>query len=234
LPRLPAIAPALLVAALAAAPVEGGAATHWVWECKAERTLTHGSAYAIRTYDRAGQLYSGDSLLWDAAGYDPARPRAPIEWHLSYPWSAARDEPFDDRRIKLTFRIQHHEPLPNVVLLQIQRPMPVVPHGVIDSAALVTLAFRYSDRDPLGGSGDLPLGDLLAYGTGYDELGWNLTASHDQFGHARHLAKGALSLAALREAVIAFKDMRSELKRRGKDFRRTCTYRERLLPPAHP
>ena len=225
---------ALPLVGLIAWPASAAPATELMWDCQVERTLAGGSAYAARKYRQTGQLFAGDSLHWNATGYDPAAPRAPIEWNLSYPWAAERGGPFDDRRIKLAYQVRGGEPLPEVMLLHIQRPMPVEPHGVIASTALVTLTFRNHPGDPTGGQGDLPLGDLLAYAGPYDALDWFLTDRHDQYGHARKLAAGQLSIAALREAGAAFRDMRRELERKGKTFRTACPLREVVLPVPHP
>lgn len=224
--------PVLLVAL--AIPAKASGASELMWECRAELVLPGGTVYASRSYRLNGALFHGDSFLWNATGYDPSAPRAPIEWNLSYHWPAARAEPFDERRISLAYRLRSTEPLPEVMLLHIQRPMPVEPYGVIASTALTTLTFRYSLGSPTGGSGDLPLGDLLAYADRYDRLGWHLTDRHDQYGHPRRLAEGTLSIAALREAVAAFRDLRRELERKGKTFRRSCPQASVLLPPRHP
>lgn len=208
--------------------------TRWVWNCHIDEKLDRGEMWASRTYDDTGKLDAGDFFHWNSKGYDASKRRAPIEWEVGYIWHPVTAEDYDDRRaeIKLDISLEAGTEMPWAGLLQIQRPFPVEPYGVIGSTALTTTIFHGPEYGPKGdGYGSLPLGDLLAYAGSYDELDWMVTKVHDQYGHAAPLASGKLDVAALREASAAIPRLKLQMGRMGSNFRKNCKYEERLLLP---
>jgi hypothetical protein len=194
----------------------------WRYTCDVEQELAGGTITLTRLFTEAGKLDGGDFMRWTAKGHDPQKTRRPLEIELSYIWEPARQPAIDDRAIDVKLRVGIDAALPDVALLQIQRPFPVQPHGIIGSTALSTQVFPYGARDPNNGHGELPLGDLLAYAQGYDTLGWALIRPSDQLGGSRELARGTLDIAALRQAVAALPALRSALAAKTPDPTARC------------
>jgi hypothetical protein len=217
------------------APTDSQATTqpllHQVWHCEVTAVLKGGQMRASRTYDNTGRLDIGDFFFWNGTGYNPAQPRSPIEWDISYIWSPVGRPSYQDRKAKINVLVRLNEALPLAGLLQISRPYPVEAQGTIGSTALTTTIFQTSQSDPNGGRGDLPLGDLLAYAGNYAQLDWRITKLHDQYGFAAPLAQGKVDIAALREASEAIPTLRTQLVAKAANFRRNCSFKERLRPP---
>lgn len=192
---------------LAAPPERMG----WRYSCDVETRLQRGTVSLTRLYTDQGQRDAGDFMRWTAAGYDPSRPRRPLELELSYIWEEARQPAIEPRAIDVKLRVGLDTDLPPVALIQMQRRFPVRPHGIIGSTALSTQVFPYAAHDSRNGHGELPLGDLLAYADGYDALDWTLIRPSDQLGGDVELARGTLDIAALREAVAALSALRQAL-----------------------
>jgi hypothetical protein len=200
----------------------------WRYTCDVEQRLAGGTVTLTRLFTDDGKPGGGDFMRWTAAGYDPQKTQRPLELELSYIWDPARQPAIDDRAIDAKLRVGIDADLPEVALLRIQRPFPVQPHGIIGSTALSTQIFPYGARDPGNGHGELPLGDLLAYAEGYDTLGWTLVRPSDRLGGDQDLARGALDIAALRQAVAALPALRAALAAKTADPRARC---QRVLWP---
>ncbi len=181
------------------------------YRCDVEQTLRHGTVSLTRLYTDAGERDAGDFMRWNPSGYDPSRPRRPLELELSYIWDEARQPAIEPRQIEIKLRVGLDADLPEVALIHMQRPFPVEPHGIVGSTALSTQIFPYAPHDLRNGHGDLPLGDLLAYAEGYDTLGWTLIRPSDRLGGDKELARGTLDIAAMREAVAALPSLRKAL-----------------------
>ncbi len=194
----------------------------WRYSCDVEQRLAGGTVTLTRLFTDDGEFDGGDFMRWTAAGYDPQKIRRPLEIELSYIWEPARQPAIDDRAIDVKLRVGIDADLPEVALLRIQRPFPVQPHGIIGSTALSTQIFPYGAHDPDNGRGELPLGDLLAYAAGYDQLGWTLVRPSDRLGGDRELARGTLDIAALRQAVAALPALRAALAAKTPDPRANC------------
>ncbi|MDO9370543.1 MAG: hypothetical protein Q7T68_18405 [Sphingopyxis sp.] len=200
------------------------------YSCDVEQRLKGGTVSLTRLYTDAGQRDAGDFMRWNPAAYDPQRPARPLDLELSYIWDEARQPAVEPRRIEVKLRVALDADLPEVALIQMQRPFPVEPHGVIGSTALSTQIFPYSSTNRQDGHGELPLGDLLAYAEGYDSLGWTLIRPSDTLGGSRDLAHGTIDIAALREAVAALPALRTALAVKTADPKARC---ERVLWPSH-
>lgn len=185
--------------------------TGWRLDCTVERQLAGGTIRLTRLYTDGGKADAGDFMHWNAAGYDPSRPRRPLEIDLSYIWEEARQPAIEPREIEVKLRVGIDADLPEVAWIRMQRPFPVRPHGIVGSTALSTAVFPYGSHDAKNGHGELPLGDLLAYAGGYDALDWTLVRPSDRLGGERELARGTIDIAALREAVAALPALRRAL-----------------------
>ena len=207
------------------APVE-----NWRLDCTVKRALAGGTIRLTRLYTDAGEPDAGDFMHWNAAGYDPSRPRRPLEIDLSYIWDEKRQPAIEPREIEAKLRVGIDTDLPEVAWLRIQRPFPVKPHGIIGSTALSTVIFPYNSHDTKNGHGELPLGDLLAYAEGYDSLGWTLVHPSDRLGGSKDLASGTIDIAALRQAVAALPALRKALAAKAANPKSQC---ERVPWPEH-
>ncbi|WP_420139920.1 hypothetical protein [Sphingomonas sp.] len=182
----------------------------WRYSCDVEQTLKGGTVSLSRIYTEDGQPDAGDFMRWNQRGYDPQKTQRPLELELGYIWDQATQPAIDLRRIEIKVRVGIDADLPEVSWIQMQRPFPVEPYGVIGSTALSTQVFPYT-HDAHNGHGELPLGDLLAYADGYDALDWTLIRPSDRLGAGPELARGTLDVAALREAVAALPALRTAL-----------------------
>lgn len=183
----------------------------WRYDCSVERKLAGGTISLTRLFTDKGALDAGDFMRWNPEGYDPQRPRRPIDLELSYIWDPAKQPAIEPRAIELKVRVGLDADLPEVAWIQIQRPFPVEPHGVIGSTALSTQIFPFSSYDLKNGHGEIPLGDLLAYAEGYRTLGWSLIQPSDKLGGGKELARGTIDIDAMREAVSALPPLHAAL-----------------------
>lgn len=195
----------------------------WRYTCDVQQQLAGGTITLTRLFTDEGRLDGGDFMRWTATSYDPQTTQRPLEIELAYIWDPALQPAIEPRAIDVKLRVGIDAALPEVALLQIQRPFPVQPHGIIGSTALSTQVFPYGARDPNNGHGELPLGDLLAYAAGYDTLGWTLIRPSDRLGGDQELARGTLDIAALRQAVAALPALRKALAAKTADPIARCT-----------
>lgn len=202
----------------------------WRYSCDVEQKLAGGTVSLTRLYTDAGEYDAGDFMRWTPAGYDPQRTLRPLELELSYIWEPGRQPAIAPREIEVKVRVGIDASLPEVALIEMKRPFPVKPYGVIGSTALSTQIFPYGSHDPTNGRGELPLGDLLAYAEGFDALDWTLVHPSDRLGGGKDLAKGKIDIAALREAVAALPGLRAALAVKTADPKARC---ERMLWPKH-
>lgn len=198
------------------------------YRCDVTKELKGGAISLTRLYTDEGKLDGGDFMTWNLAGYDPSQPRRPLELELSYIWTIGDQPAINPRAIEAKLRLGLDADLPEVAWIQMQRPFPVEPHGIIGSTALSTQVFPYSSHNRTDGHGELPLGDLLAYADGYDTLGWTLIRPSDTLGGSKELASGTIDIAALREAVAALPALRKALAAKTAAPKARC---ERVLWP---
>lgn len=183
----------------------------WRYRCDVQQTLKGGTVSLVRLYTDDGKPVSGDFMRWNIHGYGPQKAQRPLEIELGYIWEPAIQPAVDLRKIEIKLRVGIDADLPEVAWIQMQRPFPVEPYGVIGSTALATQVFPYGAHDMHNGHGELPLGDLLACAEGYDTLDWMLIRPSDRLGGDRELARGKVDVAALREAVAALPALRAAL-----------------------
>lgn len=201
------------------------------YSCDVTRVLKGGTVRLSRIYTDEGKRDAGDFMHWNAAGYDPQRTRRPLEIDLSYIWDEQDQPKIEPREIEMKLRVGADTDLPEVAWIQMQRPFPVKPHGILGSTALSTMIFPYGSYDAQNGHGEMPLGDLLAYAEGYDMIDWKLIRPSDKLGGSgAALASGTIDIAALREAVAALPELRTALAAKTIDPKAHC---ERSLWPEH-
>lgn len=202
----------------------------WRYTCDVERVLPRGAIRLSRLYTDEGKLDGGDFMHWNHKGYDPSRPGRPLNVELSYIWEPQNQPAIAPREINIPVRVGLDTDLPEVAWLQIQRPFPVKPHGIIDSSALSSQVFPYAAYDKNNGHGELPLGDLLAYAEGYDALDWALVRPSDRLGADKEFARGKPYIAAFREALAALPALRKALAKKTAAPKTQC---KRSLWPNH-
>jgi len=194
----------------------------WRHRCDVERELQGGAISLSRIFTEAGAFDGGDFMRWVPKGHDLQHPRRPLDLELSYIWDLRTQPQIEPRVMELTVRLSLDQDLPDVSTIEIKRPFPVQPHGVIGGTALSTPVFPYSGFDRRNGHGELPLGDLLAYSEGYDALDWSLVRPSDQLGGGQTLARGVIDIDALREAVNALPELRAALASKAADPITNC------------
>ena len=204
----------------------------WRYECQIKRVLKGGTILLSRTFTENGEAM-GDFVLWQPVGHDPQRTIRPLELELSYLGSLESRPEVELRKVEVRLHVGIDGDLPEVALLQIQRPFPIEPYGVVGSTALSTEVFPNSERDMRNGHGELPLGDLLAYAEGYDTLEWRLIRPSDRLGGSQELVRGKLDIAALHEAVVALPTLRSALAAKTEKPKAQCArtwWGEQVVP----
>lgn len=198
--------------------------TTWMRHCTVTLVQPGGEVSLSRNFTDEGELDMGDFFRWTQAGYDPSKRAVPLDVQLSYYWDIDQQTEVALREIEVKINLTTTVDLPEVADFRIQRPFPVTPHGIIGSTALSTVIFPYSpyEYNKTNGHGDLPLGDLLAYADGYDELGWTLVSPSNVLGGNRELARGTIPIGPLREAVAAMPRLREMLDRHAADPLTNC------------
>jgi hypothetical protein len=192
------------------------------YRCYVERTLSGGTVSLIRLYTIAGVLDTGDIMRWEPRGYDPGQPHRPLGITLSYLWHISEQPKLDLRQIDVHVTVQIDADLPEISAIEIKRPFPIKPYGVIGSTALSTQVFPNSTTDRRRGHGEIPLGDLLAYAEEYATLDWRLVRPSDRLGGQVELAQGTIDIAALRDAIAALPTLRSALATQAAHPRKDC------------
>ncbi|WP_442678564.1 hypothetical protein ACSBM8_13690 [Sphingomonas sp. ASY06-1R] len=193
----------------------------WRYSCDVEQALGGGTISLSRLYTDDGKPDAGDFMRWKPRGYDPQKTQRPLELELGYIWEPATQPTVDLRKIEIKVRVGIDADLPEVAWIQMQRPFPVEPYGVIGSTALSTQVFPYT-HDLHNGHGELPLGDLLAYAEGYDALDWTLIRPSDRLGGDKELARGTIDITALRQAVTALPTLRAALAQKTAQPKARC------------
>lgn len=223
--------PALLAWTLCSGPAMAASSNViWGYECRIEQKLVHGEIFISRWFPDDGEVESEDFVSWDPAGSAPDKPIRPLDMGFYFGLPVDGPPTIDLRRIELRLVVGLDVDLPGVLQIQMQRPFPVEPHGIIGSTALTTDIYSYSANDPKNGHGELPLGDLLAYAEGYDALAWTLVPRSDQLGGNRTLASGRINIAGLREAMAAVPGARNALLAKAAAPKRNCERWSKLRP----
>jgi hypothetical protein len=219
------IGPLLVAPALASAHTAAGdeQSMEEHYRCYVDRTLARGTVSLIRLHSMDGTPEGGDMMRWEPTDYDPSRPERPLGLTLSSQWD--RDEAkIDLRRISIDVELRYDAELPEVAVIEIKRPFPVEPYGVIGSTALSTHVFPNSSTDRSNGHSEIPLGDLFAYAAGYGTLDWRVFRPSDRLGGEVTLAQGKFDIDALRDAVAALPALRTVLAARSANPRKDCEH----------
>ena len=223
--------PALLAGILCCTPAAAGSSDEiWGHECRVEQKLVHGSILISRWFPDSGGVEGGDFVKWNPAGWDPGKPARPLDLGFYFDLPVDGPPAIDLRRIELRLVVGLDMDLPGGLAIHMQRPFPVDPGGILGSSALTTEIYSYSESDAKNGHGELPLGDLLAYAEGYDDLAWKLVRPPDRAGN-RALASGRINIAAFREAIGALPEMRKALIAKAAEPEKNCVRLSRLRPP---
>lgn len=219
------------VQAHAANPVPSD--TQWRRTCSIERTMPHGYVSISRDFTDEGQEVSryGDFVYWTPAGVGPGERAQPLDLRFSYYWKREDATPFRTREMELKIVMRLDQPMPSIGLLRVLRPFPIEGFSVVEGPALTTEMFGNGPRDPQGGHGNMPLGDLLAYAEGYETLDWMINRFSEVNGYGLPLARGTVDLRGFRDALAALPEMRGQLDIQAADVVRNCERRPYIPPP---
>lgn len=208
----------------------------WELYCQATLALPGGEVTLSRTYALDGTMEGGDFYRWTPVWYDPSKRAVPLDFTLSYVWAPEDQSTVALREIDFKYVVTTGTPLPEVSDMRFQRPFPVRYGGIVSRAALSTSVLPYSpyEFNKTKGGGDLPLGDLLAYGEGFEELDWMLVSPSSVLGGQARLEQGKLALGPLREAVAALPRLRDMLAEMTRDPAANCKKRIAFPRIPHP
>jgi hypothetical protein len=207
--------------------------TEWRRNCSVERVMPHGVVSLSREFTDDGRQADrfGDFVYWTPADVEIGQPARPLDMRFSYFWRREDATPFRTREMELKVVMRLDQAMPSTGLLRVMRPFPIEGSSVVDGPALTMEVFGDTPPGSLGGHGDMPLGDLLAYGEGYETLDWMFNRFSEEAGYGLPLARGVVDLRGFRDALAALPEMRAQLDVQAADVRRNCERRRYFPPP---
>jgi hypothetical protein len=199
------------------------------WIASRELTETNGSVSA-----------SGDRYRW--------RPKQPIQfgagmtlkWDIAYRWPAGEKAqisvPENDVAVSLHFWYSAKDmdapvDMPERSWIHLYRSANPDERFTSSTTSLTGIMFWHQfNNGNLSTKAVIPLDHVLAFGTGYDTLVWNIRTEPNPFGGTHALAKGTIPVAAMRDKISDIPKLRRMLDKKAKNFRTECP----VPPPAPP
>lgn len=205
----------------------------WRRTCAVERVMPHGVVSLSRDFTEEGREAGGfgDFVYWTPAGVDVGQRAQPLDMRFSYFWKREDATPFRTREIELKVVMRLDQAMPSIGLLRVMRPFPIEGSSVVDGPALTMEVFGDTPSGSRGGHGNMPLGDLLAYGEGYETLAWMFNRFSETNGYGLPLARGVIDLRGFREALAVLPDMRAQLDAKAANVQGNCERRRHFSPP---
>jgi hypothetical protein len=91
------------------------------------------------------------------------------------------------------------------------------------TTSLTTLTYWHQyGSDRFSAQAGLSVDNLLAFGSGYDSLAWDIRLPPDANGNGKVVAKGMLPIAAMRDHASSILKLRKLVDKKAANFRKSC------------
>jgi hypothetical protein len=91
-----------------------------------------------------------------------------------------------------------------------------------DTSLINLMLWQQFNNGNLSSKAVIPLDHVLAFGTGFDALVWNIRTEPNEFGGTQAVAKGLIPIAAMRGKVSNIPKLRRLLDKKAANFRTEC------------
>lgn len=216
-------------------PVTAQSSPNDVWRaCIVAQETPEGTWVASRQVsDGNGQIKSSrDEYEWQPSNTLNFGPGMTLKWDMRYYWqpdiATQRSIPEQEIIVTLNFRFEPQAGngpprKPQRTWLHLYRTANVDSDRLATQPSLIDMMlWDQFNNGSVGGKAVISLGDLLAFGTGFDTLVWNIRSAPNEFGATNRLAKGVFPVAALRNKVGKIQELRRLLDRKATKFRTEC------------
>jgi hypothetical protein len=204
------------------------------WFCGVTRQNDEGawsaSRYVTEQGDRAEP--SRDTYEWEPKSGLQFGPGQMLAWQLSYYWPSNLSKqskiPEDDIMVRLKFNFKQPETGPRFrkperTWLHLYRTTDINDNRIALRTSLIDFMLWDQSLDgSLSTKAVISLGDLLAYGTGFDSLVWHIRSAPNEFGASNSLAKGVFPISSIRNKVASIHSLRRQLDRQAANFKTQC------------
>jgi len=225
---------ALLISAVSCAVHAQGSSAGGRLSCIAAEKDAEGEWIATRDLNVSDGTATAtrDRYEWRSANSLSFGPGMTLKWELDYDWpreEAARKTVREDRVAAiLHFRFDAQaigKPLkkPERSWIHFYRSTDPEERFSVSTSSLTSIMFWDKfDNGDLSTKAVVPLDHLLAFGTGFDTLVWNIRTAPDQFGATQAPAKGVIPIASLRGKVAKIPKLRLMLDKKSANFGSEC------------
>ncbi len=232
--------PLLIVAGIAAVPCAAAAqdaGREIQLSCIVAEKDAEGEWVGTRSLtQRDGEVRAGrDSYEWRPRQSTEIAPGISLKWDIGYDWPAdektQRSAPEDRIAVTLNFRFDAAkigEPLknPQRTWLHLYRSGNADEKFSFTATSMMSVMLWHQfNNGNLSTKALVPLDHLLAFGTGFDTLAWNIRGAPDAYGSTYVLAKGTIPVAVMRGKAGEIPRLRRLLDRKQANHRTEC------LPP---
>ena len=173
-----------------------------------------------------------DTYEWKPNKDIPFGPGMTLSWTISYYWptdvAAQKVVPENDVAVILNFWFdaqQAEGPLKNPQRSWIHLYRSANPYrdfSLTSTSLINVMLWHQFTNGNMSTKAIIPLDDLLAFGTGFNTLIWNVRTQPNEFGGTQVIAKGSLPIAAMRDRVSNIPRLRQLLDKKAANFRTEC------------
>ncbi len=173
-----------------------------------------------------------DSYEWRPKKTIQFGPGMTLKWGFDYIWSAEakaqKSVPEDEVFVSMRFWFDAQEigrPLnnPQRTWIHLYRSAnPEDKFSFTDTSLTSVMLWQQHKNGNLSTNADVPLDNLLAFGTGFETLVWNIRSEPNEYGGTHALASGVIPIAAMRGKVSKIPKLRRMLDKKAENFRVEC------------
>lgn len=182
---------------------------------------------------RDGEVEAGgDSYTWRPKLPTELAPGISLKWDIGYDWpadaKAQRSVPEDRVAVTLNFwfdaaKIGQSLKNPQRTWLHLYRSGTADEKFSFTATSMTSVMLWHQfNNGNLSTKALIPLDHLLAFGTGFDALAWNIRGAPDPYGSTYVLTKGTIPVAVMRGKVGEIPRLRRLLDRKAANHRTEC------------
>ncbi|NJS13415.1 MAG: hypothetical protein HC788_01015 [Sphingopyxis sp.] len=226
---------AIILSIALSTPAQANSSTGgFEWICSVSKEDAEGEWDASRSvFEAAGTVTrSRDSFGWQPKTHIEFEPGMRLKWAVRYYWPA--DLPTkaplheDDVFVSLDYwfdaqKIGRALEKPERSWIHFYRSTDADRTQTVSEASMTSImVWHRHNNGNMSTKAVVPVKALLAFGSGYDQIVWNIRSAPNEFGGTRVLAKGILPIAAMRDKISEIQKLRRQLDKKTAKFRTQC------------